>query len=60
MAGSEQELNRTKEQLKVQEEINKAKAKQKELDADAISLSAALVDSIKEQLFIATLPFIIF
>ena len=45
---SEQELNRAKEQLKVQEEINKAKAKQKELDADAISLSAALVDSIKE------------
>ena len=48
MAGSEQELNRTKEQLKVQEAVNAAKQKQKELDADLVGLSASLVDSIKE------------
>ena len=45
---SEQELNRTKEQLKTQEAINAAKQKQRELDADLVGLSSSLVDSIKE------------
>jgi len=45
---SEQELNRTKEQLKAQEAINAAKQKQRELDADLVGLSSSLVDSIKE------------
>jgi hypothetical protein len=48
MAGSEQELNRAEELLKKQEAINKAKEKQRELDADILGLSSSLVDSIKE------------
>ena len=48
MAGSEQELNRAEELLKKQEAINKAKEKQRELDADILGLSSGLVDSIKE------------
>ena len=51
---SEQELNRTKEQLKAQEAINAAKQKQRELDADLVGLSASLVDSIKEVQGIST------
>jgi hypothetical protein len=51
---SEQELNRTKEQLKVQEAINAAKQKQRELDADLVGLSSSLVDSIKEVQGIST------
>jgi hypothetical protein len=45
---SEQELNRAEELLKRQEAINKAKEKQREIDADILGLSSGLVDSIKE------------
>ncbi len=45
---SEQELNRAEDLLKKQEAINKAKEKQRELDADILGLSSSLVDSIKE------------
>jgi hypothetical protein len=45
---SEQELNRAQELLKQQEAINKAREKQKEIDADILGLSSGLVDSIKE------------
>ena len=45
---SEQELNRQKEYLANQQEINKAKEKQRELDKESLGLSSSLVDSIKE------------
>jgi hypothetical protein len=48
MASTEQELNIAKELLERQEAINKAKQKQRELDADILGLSSSLVDSIKE------------
>ena len=51
---SEQELNRAQELLQKQEEINRAREKQKELDAEILGLSSGLVDSIKELQGIST------
>ena len=45
---TEQELNRQKEYLANQQEINKAKEKQRQLDTESLGLSSSLVDSIKE------------
>ena len=54
MASTEQELNIAKDLLEKQEAINKAKNKQKEIDADILGFSSSLVDSIKEVQGIST------